>query len=94
MNRFWRWLHQVSEARIRKAHMQKHHHDRRCPNCGRWGALYGWSARREVDPMHDALTCGACGHESVWAEDMCPFPVDPQTHAPLPKHRMAAKEGA
>jgi hypothetical protein len=91
-DRFWRWLHALAERRIREAHMARHHHDRRCPYCGRWGALYGWWKVRDVDAQHRVMTCRACGQESMWHEDMVPVPVDWATRAPLPAHPMAAIE--
>jgi hypothetical protein len=91
-DRFWRWLHALAERRIRTAFLARHHHDRRCPACGRWGAFYGWTQARDLDAMHTALTCRACGHESTWCEDMLPVPVDPATRIPLPRHPMADLE--
>jgi hypothetical protein len=93
VGKFWRWLYNLAERRIRAHHMSSWGHDRRCPNCGRWGALYGWSRKEDVDYMHIALTCRACNHTSVWLEDsMAPMPVDPVTFQPLSRHPMANLE--
>ena len=93
VDKFWRWLYNLSEWKIRSYHMKKVRHDRRCPNCGRWGAIYGWLNQQDVDAMHISLTCTACHHTSVWCEDsMAPFPVHPVTFQPLSAHPMSKLE--
>ena len=55
-------------AATRKRFLHAYKHDRRCPNCGRWGALGGfdWANLRDVGDWHEALKCTVCGHESFW----------------------------
>ena len=59
---FWRWLHALSERRIRAGA----HHDRRCPNCHRWSSVAGVLRYRDLDEAHTGMTCGGCGYESRW----------------------------
>lgn len=93
MDRFWRWVYGLAERNIRSNFMKRWRHDRRCPNCGRWGALYGWTSKHEVDYLHITLTCRACNHTSTWLEDaMAPIPVDPTTYEPIRRHPMAGLE--
>lgn len=83
--RFWRWVHALAERRIREIYMDRHKHDRRCPNCGRWGALGGfdWAGKRDIGDWHEGLTCLACGHESRWfMGGMLPELDEPAAAAP------------
>ncbi|MCW3477393.1 hypothetical protein [Limobrevibacterium gyesilva] len=81
--RFWRWVRARAEAKIREHHMRTFKHDRRCANCGQWGAIVGmdWANIREIDPMHEGLTCLGCGHETKWfVHSMVPIIAEDVRH--------------
>lgn len=76
--RFWKWLHAFAERMACARYLDLYKHDRRCPNCGTWGALGGfdWAKAREVTLWTQALRCTACGVESEWdMQGMVPVPV-------------------
>ncbi len=69
--RFWRRVRAIAEGRVRDHYMRRCKHDRRCPNCGTWGALgagFDWSKLRPVDgaPWQETLPCLQCGYVSTW----------------------------
>lgn len=64
---FWTRVREYANAKVRDAYMARYFHERCCPNCHRWTSETGGaSACRDDGPLHDIMTCSACGHESRW----------------------------
>lgn len=80
--RFWRRIRAIAEARIRDLYLDRRKHDRRCPNCGTWGALgagFDWAKLRIVEghPHLDTLPCLQCGHVGTWdCRGIVPVPAE------------------
>jgi len=67
--RFWRWVHEYSEEKIKSTWMDIHRHDRICPNCKTWNSVIGeWPEEipNTPDVWHDTSKCHKCGHFTVW----------------------------
>ncbi len=88
--RFWQWVHALAIERLQEIWSAERHADRRCPNCGRWYSLHGWTEWVAAGRDHDRITCAACGHTQLWlpigmglaqplGKDLQPLPAHPIT---------------
>lgn len=67
---FWRWLRDLSQARMHKAWMAGHFHDRVCPVCATWyGDSLSWDARVSTGALTERITCTRCHSTTEWMHD-------------------------
>lgn len=76
---FWEKLRSFANGRVRKAYMDKVHHDRKCPRCQTWTSEVGGCAgMRDDGDWHELMKCNRCGYESRWfVGSMLPIIDDP-----------------
>ena len=66
---FWEWVRAYANKRVRRAHMDRAHHERRCPNCRVWTSEVGGCAALvddPSDPWSELMMCSQCGFVSRW----------------------------
>lgn len=67
--KFWFWLKQYCENKIRSLYMDEYYHDRLCQRCLSWSSLVGGVKDYAVDEQDDFIeytTCLKCGHTTKW----------------------------
>lgn len=85
--RFWRRVVRYAERQAHRHYMRRAYHDRRCSNCGTWGALgpgFDWEGlvMQPDRPWLERLRCRKCGVSSLWdCSGMAPVPATPD-HEP------------
>jgi hypothetical protein len=84
--RFWTWLRDFANHRVRAAYMRKVGHDRKCPQCKTWTSEVD-GARQVLDdgPMDQVMQCNRCRTWSRWGmETMIPYLREPWIVQTLP----------
>lgn len=69
MEKFWEWLRAFANKKVREAHMNKFHHERKCEQCNTWTSEVDGCEKLiddPDDPMFELMTCKKCGHISRW----------------------------
>lgn len=69
MEKFWLWLRNKANAKVREAHMVRVGHERLCVKCNTWTSEVGGCAALVYCPTnkyHQLMTCKRCGHVSRW----------------------------
>lgn len=67
--KFWKWVREFANEKVKQAHMNKFHHARKCPNCNTWTSeVDGCKALvdSEDNPYYELMTCNKCAYVSTW----------------------------
>ena len=76
MERFWLWLREYANRKIRKRYMDRVRHDRKCERCATWTSEVGGCKEIVDNGDFQLMTCKKCGHISKWnCTAMVPFLV-------------------
>lgn len=66
IERFWRWLHEYCERRIKSIYMDTYHVDLKCLNCKQWASIVGILTLLPDHHFDDKVRCANCGHIENW----------------------------
>jgi len=66
MEKFWLWLRDYANQKVRDIYMDRIHHDRKCERCNTWTSEVNGCAKLEQDDDYDYMTCNKCSHVSKW----------------------------
>jgi len=65
--KFWEWVREYANKKIKDEYMRKYHNTQKCPQCNTWSwEVGGWSEKSHSDGDIEVLCCKKCGHESKW----------------------------